>query len=574
MVLPVRSRGFALFAVTAALSSACATVPSSGPVHLSRPVPAVGGANDAPDVDVKALPPQWRPGLAPDAVVAGFLHALINSDSDYAIARSYLSDSAANTWDPSRGITTYDDSTLSIVPTTVRSSSVVRVRAVRIGQVNARGDYDPSPGAVSVNVTATRTGGQWRIQRLPDGVLLSAIDAQRALRLARVYYLSHDGKELVPEQTLLPAVRGGLATALVRTLLSGPGAWIAPAVTDTVPPGTTLIGNVPVDPSGVADVNLSGAVRQASTSALRALSAQIVWTLRQVSDIVAVRLLADGALLNLPGVPSRQRFTSWPQFDPLASVTPRGFAVVQNGSVVPQSGAPRALANLGSDVVSVALSGDGRTVAVVRRTRAGVVLATGPLGGRLDARVSARSFTAPTFLPSGDVVTVATNGNTQSVLEVLSNGSVRPVAVDPSLFTGTVQTLRVSRDGARVAAIAVAGRSGRLLVGRIASTRDALSFGAFHNTLPRAQDVRGIGWISGDELAVTIQSGRTRILVTTDVDGYAAHPVTSDALNEAPIDVTAAPGRALVVVTSVGDVWSEDDGWHEIGHGTFAAYPD
>ena len=46
--------------------------------------------------------------MGPDDVVSGFLHAVVNGDGDYAIARSYLSSVAARSWDPTRSITMYD----------------------------------------------------------------------------------------------------------------------------------------------------------------------------------------------------------------------------------------------------------------------------------------------------------------------------------------------------------------------------------------------------------------------------------------------------------------------------------
>ena len=97
----------------------------------------------------------------------------------------------------------------------------MRLRAVRTGAVDARGDFDPTRGAIDETVGLARIDGQWRIDRVPPGVLLSTLDAQRSIRLARVYYPNRSGNSLVPEQTFVRTTRAGFATALIRTMLAG-----------------------------------------------------------------------------------------------------------------------------------------------------------------------------------------------------------------------------------------------------------------------------------------------------------------------------------------------------------------
>ncbi|MBV9369762.1 MAG: hypothetical protein JO074_08025, partial [Frankiales bacterium] len=215
-------RGLALLAVVVA--TACGGVPEGGDVHLGRALPAAGSADDAFDFDIKALPPPWRSGMSPDEVVAGFLRAVVNGDGDYAIARSYLSSAAARAWDPVRSITMYDGLQVKLSGTGAARS--VRLRAVRTGAVDDRGDFDPTRGAVDATLGLARLDGQWRIDRVPPGVLLSTLDAQRFVRLARVYYPNRAGSALVPEQTFVRTTQAGFATALIRTLLAGPGDWL------------------------------------------------------------------------------------------------------------------------------------------------------------------------------------------------------------------------------------------------------------------------------------------------------------------------------------------------------------
>ncbi len=558
------ARGIAIVAAVAL--TGCGGVPDGGSVHVGRALPAVGGADDAFDFDLKALPHSWRSGMTPDEVVAGFLRAVVNGDGDYAIARTYLSTTAARNWDPVRSITMYDG--MRVTFGGMGASRSVRLRAVRTGAVDERGDFDPSRGSIDETIGLARLDGQWRIDHLPPGVLLSTLDAQRFVRLARVYYPNRAGSALVPEQVFVRTTRAGFATALIRTLLAGPGGWLAPAVNRAAPAGTTLIGNVPVV-GGVADVNLSPSARQATGRQLEQLSAAVVWTLRQVPDITSVRLLIDGSPLSLPRIGTTQPIAAWPAYDP-AGVVAGPALFVADGRINAVNGSAANLAGY-RNVVAVAESTTADVVVVVRKVRAGMTLATGPIGGTLVNRLTARALTAPTVDADGDVLTVATTAAGQRVMAVSRSGSVREVTADPRLLRATVTALVVSRAGVRVAAVV----DGQLLVGRYQQGPTGPVLTSLRDVLPTAVGVSGAAWVDAADLVATVRSGRTtRGLVTTDVDGYAPRSVSINGVVGGPVDVAAAPGRPLLVTTAAGTLWAENGGWHEIGRGAAAAYPD
>ena len=390
-----------------ALSTGCAGMPTGGSVHLGRALPAAGGLSD---LDVRVLPPSWKAGLEPLAVVSGFLRATVNDDDDYAIARSYLTGPAASHWRPATGVTVYDEVALHVADDGPATSthSTVRLQAPRIGHIDQRGEFVPQPGRLVAGFSVVRSNGSWRIDRAPDGVLLSSSDAQRSFHAADVYYLNKTDSTLVPDQILLQNSQRGVATALVSALLSGPSSWLAPAAHNGLPVHPALIGNVPVNASGVADVNLSSSVRQASAKELAAFSAQLVWTLRQIADVTAVRLLAEGAPLTVPGMPVRQPITSWQRYDPSAPPASHDVLYVSRGHLAATGGDITALNR--SDpghVASVARSRDGETLAVVQRLTTGMRLLVGRYGQQLKPRLSAATLTPPTFDAAGEVLTVA-----------------------------------------------------------------------------------------------------------------------------------------------------------------------
>lgn len=561
--------------VVAALAlTGCAGIPHGGAVHIGRPIPAPGGLDD---VDVRVLPAAAQPGLPPSGVVRGFLRAVVNADSNYDIARTYLTRRAASSWHAGDGVTTYDDSGVDIsIAARGASSRTLQLRAPRVGAIDARGDFSPRGGRVSATFGVVRQNGEWRIDRLADGVLLSTFDTQRAFRPALVYYLNRAGTTLVPEQVLLQLTSGS-ATPLVRALISGPGAWLAPSVRNGFPEKTELLGNVPVEHDGTAEVNFTAAVRQASPSQLKALSAQLVWTLRQVSEIKRVRILADGTPLEVPGVPVDQPTTAWPTFNPAAPPATGVAAYDHGGHWQTVGGSLRGLAASTGGLAAVAISHDGSTIAGLRRHRHGVTLVVGARGRNPSARLTADTLTAPTFDPSGAALTVATRGGARS-LEVVPAAGDRPAAAtaDSSLLDRPVQQLRLSRDGERVAAVVGALGHGHLLVGRVTTSRDGVHFGAFRNVLPDAADVRGVAWDGGDQIVVTAADAvGGRELVEVDVDGYGTRTVPTSGLVGQPVDVAAAPGRPLLVVAGLA-VWRDNPtgGWSRIGAGDQPVYAD
>ena len=566
-----RVRSLALIAALAALAG-CASMPTGGPVHLGRALPAPGGLSDP---DVRVLPPSWRSGLDPIGVVTGFLRAMVNGDDDYAIARTFLAGSAASRWRPSTGMTTYDSISLKRQDAGGASPSrgTVVLRTARIGRIDQRGDYEPAPGTLVTSFTVTHASDGWHIEHAPDGLLLRASDMQRSFTAATVYYLNRPGTTLVPEQIFLQNSQRGVATALVSALLTGPGSWLAPAVHTAAPPRTGLVGNVPVDNNGQADVNLSSSIRQASPRELSAFSAQLAWTLRQVPDVVSVRLLAEGAPLAVPGVGIRQPISSWSRYDPSAPPSTHDVLYVAAGHLAETGGDATTLRR--SDpgrVVSVARSRDGDTLAVVQRVRTGVRLLTGAFGRRLTARLSGASMTSPSFDADGDVMTVVTGGGGRRVMAVTPEGIVHRVVADAVLTDRQVSALRISRDGARVAAVV---GSGTLMVGRVGAAAGVPSLTGFREIAPGLDGVHGVTWVGANSVVVTARAAHgQRQIVETDSDGYSSRALGLDGLRGRPIDLSGAPGQPLYAVTDRGVIWADVDGWRRVADGVAAVHSD
>ncbi|MEY3733962.1 MAG: hypothetical protein RL347_1321, partial [Actinomycetota bacterium] len=276
------------------LLAACATIPTSGPIEQGAEV----GIEDAGQViRVIARPPQ--PDMTPTQIVSGFLQASASFEDDHAVARQYLTPSAAATWDPSSSVDVYDG-----VPTIVPDGLTdVDMTATRVGGIDGQGHYDVgTPGAlVDITFQMEFVSGNWRIATPPQGLVLSRSDVERAFRVYDVYFLDPSFSTLVPDARYFPIDGPTPATAITRALLSGPTEWLAPAVRTGFPDGTTLaVDAVPVV-DGTARVDLDPQVRLADEATRRAFSAQLVWSLRQVPGVRALDLNAGGQVLDVPG---------------------------------------------------------------------------------------------------------------------------------------------------------------------------------------------------------------------------------------------------------------------------------
>jgi hypothetical protein len=548
-----------------AATAGCASLPTSGSIHVGRSLPGVVGL-DSINSCCRAFPSRPLVGQDRTGIITGYLDALVDSDANYAIARSFLA--PGTSWDAASGITLYDPS--SEVVDRV-SPTQVDVSLDRIGVIDPRGYYRVQPGHLVVPFRVVHEQGQWRISRLPDGVLLSAADAPRALTQAEVYYLNGTQDHLVPVPLLVEPDQPGLATTLIQALLSGPRHRDALSMLTAAPRGSGLVGNVPIGGDGVAEVNLSGPLQQLSEIQLQRLSAQVVWTLRQVPGISGVRLLQNGTPVTEPGVPRDQAIDAWPQYEPNVAPQSKG-ALYSHAGVVGSigRGAPVALAR--HHVAAPIISADGSKVAALQRLRTGNSLVVGSTIGHAEPRLVGADISAPTFDPAGDVYVVQNTAGGSSVLVVPVTGATKPVTLAPGLAGRRISDLAISRDGSRVAL--VVGRVGHrsLVVAPTASYREAPRIGSPSLVVPAGRDARGVAWAGALRILTTARRGDGRVVITTTVDGYRTRSLSALGLPGRPWQVAAAPGQPTLA-TAAGGVWSLSNGrWRRVSTGRDPSY--
>lgn len=557
----VAGRRLAVVVIAAAALAGCAGIPQSGAIHVGHAPPAAAGAGFD---SIPVLPPGPQRDTSPTALISGFLTAMGDSDDRYRIAREYLAPNTA--WDSGSEIVTYND------PPTIQrtSANAVTVTAQRVGLISPRGSYLVAPATVRYRFTVVRRSGQWRIARVPGGALLSTDEAQRSLQPISIYYLNRTQDRLVPDPVLVPPQQQALATTLVKDLLAGPAPALAPAVTTAVPRGTTVVGTVPVGTDGVAEVNLSGPARDVSPVQLERLSAQIVWTLRQVSAVTAVRLLVNDSPLTSRDVPDLQSVRSWDQFDPSAPPTSSGALFVHGGEVgAIGSVPPAALAH--RSLSSPTRSADGTAIAALEAGRTELVV--GGVSGPLRVRLSAARISPPAFDPQGNVLVATAGPGGTRIVEVPPQRRPRQVSMPVGLRDEPIAQLAISRDGSRVAMVVGPPGARALDVATISSQPDHPTLHDVTTILPAAHDVSGVAWTDLGQIVTTLATTLGhRGVVETSSDGYQLQQLTTAGAPPAPRQVAAAPGQRILIAAS-GGIWAlSGNGWVRRSSGRDPSY--
>lgn len=224
-------------AAVALLLSGCASMPGSGPVQSVD-------SSQRPDseslVRVYGVAPQ--DDALPQQIVRGFLEAITSDDERFETARQYLTPERAGSWDPFTGITVLSSGLGLSSPR--GGDSRVELSGARLATVDGTHVYTPQTGAYRGTFDLRQVDGEWRIDALPDGLVMSEADFRRIYRSVDTYYYADLGAEaprasggdeaLVPDPVYVRR-RIDPVGDTVRALLDGPSEWHDPVVTTAFP---------------------------------------------------------------------------------------------------------------------------------------------------------------------------------------------------------------------------------------------------------------------------------------------------------------------------------------------------
>lgn len=531
------------------------------PLPSGVQVPGKVTAEQRPPRDIQVLPPGPRAGATPTAVVLGFLGAQSNPDKRHAIARMFLTPDKGGGWLDQGEVRVYDPRTLLLRQAAqIGDQSTVEVTADVTGVIHPDGSYAAQMPTPSTEVYGLRRSGRgpWQLSDVPAGLRLSPADRDRSFRPRRAYYLAPSytaGRpdHLVPDLVLLP-VQPDPAPSLVARLLAGPSRSLEGSVTTAVPAGTA-VRSVTTAAPGIVTVDLSRQVLTLPGTARQDLSAQLVWTLRQLgSDFTGLRLLVEGRPLPVPDTGVVQPSSDWEAYDPDGLVVDAPLFYVADRRLH-SVGAPLPAGPLTSGqaadpgavpVDAVAVTPDGVRVAVLATSRpAGIVqVRTGPLRAPSYAAppLHEPGLTSPSW-GSGEAGLWMLRGGTE-VLLLPSVGPARTVPLDRTL-PAPLTSLAVSRDGARLAVVA----GGRLFVGRVEPGGPAgVRIVGLLAVAPQLTGVRVVTWQTGTSLVVLGRVQDTLLAVRVAVDGSSAVPFDGPGLPGPPTAIAASPGGIWVGV--------------------------
>ena len=235
------------------------------------------------------IPTGPAPGASPTAIVLGLPRRDGGLPGVHRGGREYLTDEAA----PAVAARAAARSSTTGERRPTSPSGAVAVEVDGIVRLSARGTYravrtDRRQPARSRALLADQGRRRVADRRTRPDTLLRPLVLLRPLLLPvrPVLPRPHRAARSIADPVFLPT-GDQLPTQLVRGLLAGPTPWLGSQAATALPTAAQIEVSVPLRDDGVAEVQLSQPVADLSTEQQQVLSAQLVWTLRQVPGVEA-----------------------------------------------------------------------------------------------------------------------------------------------------------------------------------------------------------------------------------------------------------------------------------------------
>jgi len=461
-------------------------------------------------VDVEVAAPSL--GDDPRQIVEGYLRATSNYQPNYSVAKQFLTSEAAEKWSPEDGASIYRGS-----PTA--SGDQVILDALLIGKLDGHRSYTAKDTRLRHDFKLTKENGEWRIGNPPAGLLVTESSFTRFYSPYSLYFVGNG--RLVPDAIYLPDLRSqaNIASVLVKALLSGPSAWLRPAVTSAIPPSTALSGDAVTTSDGIATVPLNDPVLQLNDQQRVEMAAQVIYTLREAVGIKGVLFTVNQQPLRVRGgndvsfvVPAD---TIPGDLGPIPAVAGDQLYVVRKGAVaVVEDGTPPkaqpVLGDLGEGryrVDSLAVSTANTDLAAVTNDRTTLRWSPTATGEVTTVLPGARNLLRPQFSRFGELWVIEGSPGDQGMWVFTADKKIK-VAANEILDKGQVTAFKISPDGARMALIRKANGRTELGLARI-SRADKITVDGWRplDTTQTGQQqqlrqLQDVAWIDATELLV------------------------------------------------------------------------
>ncbi|MCQ9368490.1 LpqB family beta-propeller domain-containing protein [Brevibacterium sp. 91QC2O2] len=536
------------------LLTGCISIPRSGPIgQIDVDSSEPGQVRIDPDGPVT--------GASQDQIVRGFLAAGTGSASNFAVARSFLTDDLAASWEPLESVWVLKSghSLDSINSEVTSDSQTVSLTLPVQAHIDSTRVYREAAADSerTVKFTLRQVNGEWRISKMPAGIVVTPANFSSMFQAHSLYYYTPDFKYAVPD-TRWYLRSGSAGRELVADLLAGPADYLKGAVVPAVGSGRGKLGVGSLSVSdGDAAVELSGDPQLSARDAERlaktvALSLQSMPSVRDVT-VTGAGMPEDVDTANLPNteveVPGRP-------------------VVLQDGRLV----------ELGGDrTSSLPLPAPKKGAGNPARDYTGRVfayLAAGErelhrmtVGGRKDTVVvRGSSLAAPSFDRFGWLYTA--ESDTGRLKVVGPDGEMKTLKAG-FLSKRTVTAVRVSRDGSRLVVLSTGSKADSRLdyIGIVRDSDQApreLSGDAPLSAGESFSDLRDVSWAGTDTLVAlaALESGGDLQPYTLSSSGmFAARGSVSEGTSiSAGTDL-----RSMRIGTRAGDVYSYQGGaWQKL----------
>jgi len=533
-------------ALAAALALAgCGGIPTSGPV-------IAGPAVDEVDPEYIVTPNGPAADADPIAILGGFMQAVRAPQSDYAVARQFLTPDMALAWDPNAGVLIRSGpAILSSSEGAPEDRPVIEYSFTTPAMVDTSGRYRASTMAANrmIEFSFEQVDGQWRISSAPNGIVLLDTAFVQVFAAYALYFFDPSGRYLVPDLRWFPA-RQSTPGLVVSALLAGPDDWLKHAVVTDFPTGTTLGTRPVVVAGGRASIDLSAEVVSASPAELGRMRQQLVATL----DVADATITADGVPLAIES--SGQAAVIDPQ--------PSGSLLLGTATEFGHAG-PDGIVTIPG--ISAAVVGDGaRAVSLNQGQTAASYLA----GDGSVRRVAGDAVTIVDSRPGLVAPSVDEYGWTWSAgagapLDAFDPGGtaagISQAALPPD---ASIVSLAVSRDSTRLAVGLTSPAGPRLLVFGIIRSEGVPTGLDPSLELPAPGAIASVAWVNDRSLVVVADSAGVRTARVVGIGG------PGESLGVLPAGAVAVGGRGGVsgvralaegIVLAPGG----NDGWSEAG---------
>lgn len=520
---------FALAGIAALLlPGACSTLPTSGEPHEF-------GIETPQREPLRQFGSAPQPGSAPTVLVEDFLRAsAAGMYDDFATARLYLTEDANAVWRPDVQVAIFGPESTPEPEIREHFDDEVEValELTTVGTVSELGVLSASdtPGSASRTFTLIHDSeGEWRIDSLDDGVILSQASFLNAYQAANLYFPSTDLSGLVADPRWYPRTR--LPSYLVKGLIDGPVPDLDSAVTGNLAANLTLpTAGVDVV-SGTTTVNLEG--RSSAQEEDRvALVWQIEQTLRQVPSVQEIAIRLNGVELEDSQVPVGPKYRLDRAVGLLdgAVVTMAGRIPVADAEVVGADAAFPAIGPVESSPVAwVTPSANRLSIVMPDSIAAREVPVEQPSAPSVDRYGTV--WVAST-VAGGDLWAVPANAD--------------PVTV-PVPMEGPISKVAVSPDGSRIAILVEADAGPAVWLGTIGRTANEGGY-TLSEVTPVTQfpdEVLDITWAGDTTIAALVAGeGEDRTVEIHSIGGW---PMMVAAPADA-VHVTAAGAVGSLVV--------------------------